>query len=172
MEKEMATHSSTPAWKIPWMGEPGRLQSMGSQRVGHNWGTSLSFFYSSLLEKEMATHSSVPAWRIPWREAWWATVYGVATDMTKQLTHTHTNTHTHTKWHEVKLRGNSTYFRYLLIINEKANLLRYFLNSESNTSKYKQKTTRKKGQKNIMTLTWAIFLYFLLHSGVVGETEF
>ena len=36
LEKEMATHSSTPAWKIPWIEEPGRLQSMGSQRVGHN----------------------------------------------------------------------------------------------------------------------------------------
>ena len=36
LEKEMATHSSTLAWKIPWMEEPGGLQSMGSQRVGHN----------------------------------------------------------------------------------------------------------------------------------------
>ena len=36
LEKEMATHSSIPAWKIPWMEEPGRLQSMGSQRVRHN----------------------------------------------------------------------------------------------------------------------------------------
>ena len=36
LEKEMATHSSTLAWKIPWMEETGRLQSMGSQRVGHN----------------------------------------------------------------------------------------------------------------------------------------
>ena len=35
-EKEMATHSSTLAWKIPWMEEPGRLQSMGSQRVRHD----------------------------------------------------------------------------------------------------------------------------------------
>ena len=43
LEKEMATHSSTLAWKIPWTGEPGRLQSMGLQRVGHNWATSLSF---------------------------------------------------------------------------------------------------------------------------------
>ena len=42
-EKEMATHSSTLAWKIPWVEEPHRLQSMGSQRVGHNWATSLSF---------------------------------------------------------------------------------------------------------------------------------
>ena len=38
----MATHSSTLAWKIPWMEEPGRLQSMGLQRVGHNWATSLT----------------------------------------------------------------------------------------------------------------------------------
>ena len=42
LEKEMAIHSSTIAWKIPWTEEPGRLQSMGSQRVGHNWATSLS----------------------------------------------------------------------------------------------------------------------------------
>ena len=36
LQKEMATHSSTLAWKMPWMQEPGRLQSMGSQRVGHD----------------------------------------------------------------------------------------------------------------------------------------
>ena len=36
LEKEMATHSSTLAWKIPWTEEPGRLQSMELQRVGHN----------------------------------------------------------------------------------------------------------------------------------------
>ena len=36
LEKAMATHSSILAWKIPWMEEPGRLQSMGSQRIGHN----------------------------------------------------------------------------------------------------------------------------------------
>ena len=40
----MAPHSSTLAWKIPWTKEPGRLQSMGLLRVGHNWVTSLSFF--------------------------------------------------------------------------------------------------------------------------------
>ena len=44
MEKAMAPHSSTLAWKIPWTEEPGRLQSMGSQRVRHNWATSLSLF--------------------------------------------------------------------------------------------------------------------------------
>ena len=44
LEKAMATHSSTLAWKIPWMEEPGGLQSMGSLRVGHDWVTSLSLF--------------------------------------------------------------------------------------------------------------------------------
>ena len=43
-EKAMATHSSTLAWRIPWTEEPGRLKSMGSQRVRHNWATSLSLF--------------------------------------------------------------------------------------------------------------------------------
>ena len=57
LEKEMATHSSTLAWKIPWTEEPGRLQSMGSQRVGHDFMTSLSLSLSSIL-----------AWRIPWTE--------------------------------------------------------------------------------------------------------
>ena len=42
LEKEMATHSSILAWRIPWMEEPGGLQSMGSQRIGHDWVTSLS----------------------------------------------------------------------------------------------------------------------------------
>ena len=67
LEKEMAPHSSTLAWRIPWMEEPGGLQSVGSQRVGHDWATSLSLFtfHFRALEKEMATHSSVLAWRIP-----------------------------------------------------------------------------------------------------------
>ena len=56
----MAHHSSTLAWKIPWAEEPGRLQSMGSLRVGHD-----ERLHFHALEKEMATHSSVLAWRIP-----------------------------------------------------------------------------------------------------------
>ena len=60
----MAPHSSTVAQKIPWMEEPGRLQSMGSLRAGHFTFT----FHFHALEKEMATHSSVLAWRIPWME--------------------------------------------------------------------------------------------------------
>ena len=44
LEKAMAPHSSTLAWKIPWTEEPDRLKSMGSRRVGHDWATSLSLF--------------------------------------------------------------------------------------------------------------------------------
>ena len=44
LETAMAPHSSTLAWKIPWMEEPSRLQSMESLRVRHNWATSLSLF--------------------------------------------------------------------------------------------------------------------------------
>ena len=58
----MATHSSTLAWKIPWMEEPGGLQSMGLLRVGYDFTFTFHFY---ALEKEMATHSSVLAWRIP-----------------------------------------------------------------------------------------------------------
>ena len=56
----MATHSSTLAWQIPWMEEPGRLQSMGSLESDT---TERLHFHA--LEKEMATHASVLAWIIP-----------------------------------------------------------------------------------------------------------
>ena len=48
LEKEMATHSSTRAWKIPWTEEPGMLQSIGSQRVGHSDATFTSLSLSLL----------------------------------------------------------------------------------------------------------------------------
>ena len=60
----MAPQSSTLAWKIPWTEEPGRLQSMGSRRVGHERDFTFTFHFH-VLEKEMATHSTVLAWRIP-----------------------------------------------------------------------------------------------------------
>ena len=54
----METHSSTLAWKIPWMEEPGRLQSMGSQRVRHDWATSRHV--TSLLQGILPTQGSNP----------------------------------------------------------------------------------------------------------------
>ena len=60
----MAPHSSTLAWKIPWMKEPGRLQSMGSLSRTRLSDFTFTFHFHTL-EKEMATHSSVLAWTIP-----------------------------------------------------------------------------------------------------------
>ena len=62
----MATHSSTFAWRIPWMEEPGRLQSMGLlSRTRLSYFTFTFHFHA--LEREMATYSSVLAWKIPGR---------------------------------------------------------------------------------------------------------
>ena len=65
--KAVAPHSSTVAWKIPWMEEPSGLQSMGLLRVRQDSDFTFTFHFHAL-EKEMAAHSSVLAWRIPWTE--------------------------------------------------------------------------------------------------------
>ena len=62
----MAPHSSTLAWQIPWMEEPGRLQSMGQEELDM---TEQLHFHFHALEKVMATHSSVLACRIPGTES-------------------------------------------------------------------------------------------------------
>ena len=82
LEKEMATHSSILAWRIPWTKEPGGLQSTGSQRVGHDWATSFSVFphfqywlnmsitFSRIKDNETeAPPSGILAWKIPWTES-------------------------------------------------------------------------------------------------------
>ena len=79
IEKAMAPHSSTLAWKIPWTEEPGRLQSIGSLRVRHDWATSLSLFTFMHWRRKW---SSILAWRIPGTGAWWAAVYGVTQSWT------------------------------------------------------------------------------------------
>ena len=73
MNKAMAPHSSTPAWKIPWMEEPGRLWSMGSLRVGHDWATSLSCTGEGNGNPLQCSCLENP------REGgvWWAAIYGV-----------------------------------------------------------------------------------------------
>jgi len=81
-EKAMAPHSSTLAWKIPWTEEPGRLQSMGSLGVGHDWATSLSLFtFMHWRRKWQPTPVFLPGESQGW-EAWWAAVYGVAQSRT------------------------------------------------------------------------------------------
>ena len=64
LEKEMATHSSILAWRIPWTEEPGRLQSMGSLSRTRLSDFPFTFHFHAL-EKEMATHSRFLAWRTP-----------------------------------------------------------------------------------------------------------
>ena len=79
----MAPHSSTLAWKIPWMGDPGGLQSMGLLRVGHDWATSLSLFtFMHWRRKWQPTPVFLPG-ESQGREAWWAAVYVVAQSWTR-----------------------------------------------------------------------------------------
>ena len=75
----MAPHSSTLAWKIPWTEEPGRLKSMGSRRVGHNWATSLSCIGKGNGNPLQCSCLETPRDR----EAWWAAVYGVTQSWTQ-----------------------------------------------------------------------------------------
>ena len=77
------TPSSTLAWKIPWMEEPGRLQSMGSWRVGHDWATPFHFSLSCLGEGNGNLLQC--SWlENPWDGgAWWAAVAGVAQSRTR-----------------------------------------------------------------------------------------
>ena len=83
LEKEMATHSSILAWRIPWTEKHVRLQSMGLQRVRHNWATSLSLFLSCIGEENgnPLQYSCLEDPRDG--EAWWAAVSGVAQSRTR-----------------------------------------------------------------------------------------
>ena len=82
-EKAVAPYSSTLAWQIPWMEEPGRLQSMGSLRVGHDWATSLLLFtFMHWRKKWQPTPVLLPG-ESQGRGAWWAAVYGVAQSRTR-----------------------------------------------------------------------------------------
>ena len=83
MEKAMAPHFSTLAWKIPWVGELGRLQSMGSWRVGHDWVTWLSLFtFMHWRRKWQPTPVFLPG-ESQGQGVWWATVSGVAQSRTQ-----------------------------------------------------------------------------------------
>ena len=79
----MATHSSTLAWKIPWMKELGGLQSMGSQRVRHDWATSLSLFTLCIGEGNGNPLQCSCLENPRDGGAWWAAVYGLARSRTQ-----------------------------------------------------------------------------------------
>ena len=85
VEKAMAPHSSTLAWKTPWTEEPGGLQSMGSLRVGHDWATSLSLSHSlSCIGEGNGNPLQCSCLENP-RDggAWWAAISGVAQSRTR-----------------------------------------------------------------------------------------
>ena len=79
----MAPHSSTLAWKIPWMEEPDRLQSMGSLRVGHDSVTSLSLSLSCIGEGNGNPLQCSCLENPRDGGAWWAAVCGVAQSRTR-----------------------------------------------------------------------------------------
>ena len=82
-DKAMAPHSSTLAWKIPWMEEPGRLQSTGSLRIGYDWATSLSLFtFMHWRRKWQPTPAFLPG-ESQGQGAWWAAVYGITQSRTQ-----------------------------------------------------------------------------------------
>ena len=87
MEKAMAPHSSTLAWKIPWREEPGKLPSMGSQRVGHDWATFLSLFTFMHLRRQW---QPTPVF-LPGKSQGWGSLLGcrlrgrAESDTTEQL---------------------------------------------------------------------------------------
>ena len=83
MEKAMAPHSSTLAWKMPWTEEPGRLQSTGSLRVRHDWATSFTFSLWCIGGGN-GNPLQCPCLKNPRDDgAWWAAVYGVAQSRTR-----------------------------------------------------------------------------------------
>ena len=104
LEEEMATHSNILAWRIPWT-KPGRMQSMESQTVRHDWAGTHSTTQGELWASHVAqwgrnpaairspgegltTHSNVIPWRIPWTGTWQATVHRVATSQHNWVQHT------------------------------------------------------------------------------------
>ena len=107
-EKAMAPHSSTLAWKIPWMEEPGGLQSMGSQRVGHDWATSLSL---SCIGERNGNPRQCSCLESP-RDgrAWWVAIYGVAQSQTRLKW---LSSSIHTQMYHINFVG-WVYFLYVL----------------------------------------------------------
>ena len=105
LEKEMPPHSSTLAWKILWTEEPGRLQSMGLQRVGHDWETSISLspynpaillmiVYPKKAIQKVCVHQHYLQY-IYNRQDVVATYVSIDRWLAKDVIHTHTHTHTY-----------------------------------------------------------------------------
>ena len=97
--KEMATHSSILAWRIPWTEQPGRLQPTGSKRVGHNWATSLHFNICMIWEifikfKVVSSHHIVLFfYRMPIKIQLFSMYWEEGEKKTYVLSHIYSHTH-------------------------------------------------------------------------------
>ena len=91
LEKGMASHSSIPAWEIPWPEEPGGLQFMESQRVGHDWATFIFTFHFHVCVREgfILGHWFMSLWKLGKSTIWWlgdsAKSYSWTPEMASQL---------------------------------------------------------------------------------------
>ena len=96
LEKAMAPHSSTPAWKIPWTEEPGRLQSMGSLRVRHDCATSLPLFtFMHWRRKWQPTPVFLPGESQGWVGCLWGRTESDTTEATLQQQQQHSDSVIH-----------------------------------------------------------------------------
>jgi len=130
-EKAMEPHSSTLAWKIPWMEEPGRLQSMGSLRVRHDWVTSLSL---SCIGEGNGNPLQCSCLENPRdREAWWAAVYGVAQSRTRLKRLRSSSRDYHTKWSFSRERQISYDMTYMWNLKKDMNESMYKTETDSQT---------------------------------------
>ena len=124
LEKAMARHSSTLAWKIPWTEEPGGLQSMGSLRVGHDW---LYFHFSLSCTGEGNGNPLQCSCLENPRDGggWWAAVYGVAQSRTRLKRLSSSSSMLYIEWlcmctcacieHRTKLLGFTSYYSIRLV---------------------------------------------------------
>ena len=111
----LTTASCTLAWKPPWMEEPGRLQSMGSLRVRHDWVTSLSLSFSCIGEGNGNPLQCSCLENPGDGGAWWAAVYGVAQSRTRLKWLSSSSNHSHLTSCRKKMASNCPYFLYSLI---------------------------------------------------------
>ena len=121
-EKAMAPHSSIVAWKIPWMEEPGGLQSMGSLRVRHDWVTSLSLsIFMHWRRKWQPTPVFLPGESHGQRSLVGCSPWGCTeldtTEATWQQAYTHTHTHLHTHVHTHTFTHTFTHIHIYTLIH-------------------------------------------------------
>ena len=159
----MATHSSTLAWKIPWMEKPGRLQSTGSLRVRHDWATSLSLFtFIHWRRKWQPTPVFLPgesqgwepgglpsmglqSWtRLTWRSS--SSDWTTATALAYQHIFNH-----------LLIEGHLTCFLFLAILNKIAINISYIISFKGSFYIYLEKVF-----KSIITLSYDNYMFSFL----------